>query len=113
MFRLRQIEDSALCKRSGFYRNINGQKVADGFQSSVSGVIGKDPGNIRGDRVDLLIYDECGSWVGLTTAIIQGQELVEVQGVPRGIMLFGGEINIAALKSGKIGEPCDGNTEIN
>lgn len=90
MFRLRQIEDSALCKRSGFYRNINGQKVADGFQSSVSGVIGKDPGNIRGDRVDLLIYDECGSWVGLTTAIIQGQELVEVQGVPRGIMLFGG-----------------------
>lgn len=90
MFRLRQIEDSALCKRSGFYRNINGQKVADGFQSSVTGVIGKDPGNIRGDRVDLLIYDECGTWPGLTTAIVQGQELVEVQGVPRGIMLFGG-----------------------
>lgn len=90
MFRLRQIEDSALCKRSGFYRNINGQKVADGFQSSVTGVIGKDPGNIRGDRVDLLIYDEAGSWPGLTTAIVQGQELVEVQGVPRGIMLFGG-----------------------
>lgn len=90
MFRLRQLEDSALNKKSGRWENINGQKVASGFQSSVQGVNGSDPGNIRGDRVDLLIYDEAGSWPELTTAIIQGQELVEVQGVPRGIMMFGG-----------------------
>jgi len=38
----------------------------------------------------LLIFDEAGSWPNLTTAIIQGQELCEVQGVPRGIMLYGG-----------------------
>lgn len=90
MFRLRQLEDSALNKKSGRWENINGQKVASGFQSSVQGVNGSDPGNIRGDRVDLLIYDEAGSWPELTTAIIQGQELVEVQGVSRGIMMFGG-----------------------
>lgn len=90
MFRLRQIEDSALTKVSGRYININGQKVRDGFQSTVAGVNGSDPGNIRGDRVDLIIYDEAGSWPDLTTAVIQGQELVEVQGIPRGIMMFGG-----------------------
>lgn len=90
MFKLRQLEDSALTKKSGRWQNINGQKVAAGFQSVVTGVNGSDPGNIRGDRVDLIIYDEAGSWPDLTTAIIQGQELVEVQGIPRGIMMFGG-----------------------
>lgn len=90
MFRLRQLEDSALTKKSGRWENVNGQKVASGFQSTVTGVNGSDPGNIRGDRVDLIIYDEAGSWPDLTTAVIQGQELVEVQGIPRGIMMFGG-----------------------
>lgn len=90
MFRLRQLEDSALTKKSGRYEYINGQKVPAGFQSTVTGVNGSDPGNIRGDRVDLIIYDEAGSWPDLTTAVIQGQELVEVQGIPRGIMMFGG-----------------------
>lgn len=90
MFRLRQIEDSALTKTSGRYENRNGQKVPTGFQSTVMGVNGSDPSNIRGDRVDLIIYDEAGSWPDLTTAVIQGQELVEVQGIPRGIMMFGG-----------------------
>ena len=91
MFRLRQLEDSALTKKSGRWENVNGQKVASGFQSTVTGVNGSDPSNIRGDRVDLIIYDEAGSWPDLTTAVIQGQELVEVQGIPRGIMVFGGK----------------------
>lgn len=90
MFKLRQLEDQALSKKSGHYKYIQGQKVPAGFQSQVIGINGSDPGNIRGDRVELLIYDEAGSWPELTTAVVQGQELVEVQGVPRGIMLFGG-----------------------
>lgn len=90
MFKLRQLEDQALSKKSGHYRNIQGQKVPDGFQSQVVGINGNDPSNIRGDRVELLIFDEAGSWPGLTTAVVQGQELVEVGGVPRGVMLFGG-----------------------
>ena len=90
MFKLRQLEDQALSKKSGHYVNIQGQKVPAGFQSQVIGINGKDPSNIRGDRVELLIFDEAGSWPGLTTAIVQGQELVEVGGVPRGTMLFGG-----------------------
>ncbi len=90
MFKLRQLEDQALSKKSGHYKYIQGQKVPAGFQSQVVGINGRDPGNIRGDRVELLIYDEAGSWPDLTTAVIQGQELVEVQGIPRGVMLFGG-----------------------
>lgn len=89
MFQPRLI-DKELEKKSGYQEKINGQYEDFGFKSTVIGINGNKPSNIRGDRVDLLIFDEAGSWPKLTTAIIQGQELCEVQGVPRGIMLFGG-----------------------
>lgn len=89
MFQPRLI-DKELEKKSGYQEKVNGQFEDFGFKSTVIGINGNKPSNIRGDRVDLLIYDESGSWPNLTTAIIQGQELCEVQGVPRGIMVFGG-----------------------
>lgn len=89
MFQPRLI-DKELYKKSGYQEKVNGQFEDHGFQSEVVGINGSKPSNIRGDRLDLLIYDEAGSWPNLTTAIIQGQELCEVQGVPRGIMLYGG-----------------------
>lgn len=89
MFKPRLI-DKELHKKSGFQRKVNGQFEDQGFRSEVVGINGSKPSNIRGDRVQLLIYDEAGSWPNLTTAIIQGQELCEVQGVPKGIMLYGG-----------------------
>ena len=89
MFKPRLI-DKELYKKSGFQRKVNGQFEEQGFKSEVIGINGSKPSNIRGDRVDLLIYDEAGSWNNLTTAVIQGQELCEIQGVPRGIQLFGG-----------------------
>ena len=89
MFKLRII-DQDLRKKSGQQVKIQGQFEEVGFKSEVIGINGSKPSNIRGDRVDLLIFDEAGSWLGLTTAIVQGQELCEVQGVPRGQMLFGG-----------------------
>lgn len=82
--------DKALEKKSGYQVKIDGQFTDFGWRSVVIGINGSKPSNIRGDRVDLLIYDEAGSWPDLTTAVVQGQELCEVQGVPRGIMLFGG-----------------------
>lgn len=91
MFQPRLI-DKELYKKSGYQEKVNGQFEDHGFQSEVVGINGSKPSNIRGDRLDLLIYDEAGSWPNLTTAIIQGQELCEVQGVPRGIMLYGGKI---------------------
>ncbi len=90
MFKPRLI-DKELHKKSGYQKKINGQFEDYGYRSEVVGINGSKPSNIRGDRVQLLIFDESGSWPQLTTAIIQGQELCEVQGVPVGTMLFGGK----------------------
>ena len=96
-----RLTDKALEKKSGYQVKIDGQFTDFGWRSVVIGINGSKPSNIRGDRVDLLIYDEAGSWPDLTTAIVQGQELCEVQGVPRGIMLFGGT-------GGDFGPPLEG-----
>ena len=96
-----RLTDKALEKKSGYQVKIDGQFTDFGWRSVVIGINGSKPSNIRGDRVDLLIYDEAGSWTNLTTAVVQGQELCEVQGVPRGIMLFGGT-------GGDFGPPLEG-----
>lgn len=96
MFKLRTI-DQDLRKKSGKLVKIQGQFEEVGFKSEVVGKNGGKPRNLRGDRVDLLIFDESGSWPGLQSAIVQGQELCEVQGVPRGTMLFGGTGRIIFL----------------
>lgn len=96
-----RLTDKALEKKSGYQVKIDGQFTDFGWRSVVIGINGSKPSNIRGDRVDLLIYDEAGSWPDLTTAVVQGQELCEVQGVPRGIMLFGGT-------GGDFGPPLEG-----
>lgn len=96
-----RLTDKALEKKSGYQVKIDGQFTDFGWGSVVIGINGSKPSNIRGDRVDLLIYDEAGSWPDLTTAVVQGQELCEVQGVPRGIMLFGGT-------GGDFGPPLEG-----
>lgn len=90
MFQPRLV-DKELEKKSGYQEKVNGQFEDFGFKSSIIGINGSKSSNIRGDRTDLLIFDEAGSWTDLTTAVIQGQELCEVQGVPRGTMLFGGK----------------------
>ena len=96
-----RLTDKALEKKSGYQVKIDGQFTDFGWRSVVIGINGSKPSNIRGDRVDLLIYDEAGSWPDLTTAVVQGQELCEVQGVPRGIMLFG-------RTGGDFGPPLEG-----
>lgn len=96
-----RLTDKALEKKSGYQVKIDGQFTDFGWRSVVIGINGSKSSNIRGDRVDLLIYDEAGSWPDLTTAVVQGQELCEVQGVPRGIMLFGGT-------GGDFGPPLEG-----
>ena len=96
-----RLTDKALEKKSGYQIKIDGQFTDFGWLSVVKGINGSKPSNIRGERVDLLIYDEAGSWPDLTTSVVQGQELCEVQGVPRGIMLFGGT-------GGDFGPPLEG-----
>ena len=100
MFKPR-VKDTELSVKSGYQYKKEGQFVEAGWLSAIVGILADKPSKIRGDRTDLLIYDEAGSWVGLTTAIVQGQELCEVQGIPRGIMVFGGT-------GGDFGAPLEG-----
>ena len=85
-----RLKDTALEIKSGFQIKKDGQFVDDGWQSVVKGILADKPSKIRGDRVDLLIYDEAGSWEDLTTAVVQGRALCEVQGVIRGVQCYGG-----------------------
>ena len=85
-----RLVDTVLEIKSGFKVKKDGQFTDDGWQSVVKGILADKPSKIRGDRVDLLIYDESGSWPDLTTAVVQGRALCEVQGVIRGIQCFGG-----------------------
>ena len=85
-----RLKDAALEIKSGFQVKKDGQFVDDGWQSVVKGILADKPSKIRGDRVDLLIYDEAGSWNDLTTAVVQGRALCEVQGIIRGIQVYGG-----------------------
>ena len=90
MFKLRQLSDTALVKKSGHYINNRGGKIPSGWQSMIEGVIADDPQKIRGDRVDTLIFDEAGSWPDFRKAFIQAEALVNINGDRFGIKMAGG-----------------------
>ena len=90
MFKLRQLSDTALVKKSGHYINERGGKIPSGWQSMIEGVVADDPQKIRGDRVDVLIFDEFGSWPKSSKAFIQAEALVAINGVRFGIKVAGG-----------------------
>lgn len=102
MRKLRQLKDTDMVKISGHYRMDKGNKVPAGWQSMIEGVVADDPQKIRGDRVDLMVLDEAGSWGSLSKAFVQAQALVEVQGVAFGLIQCGGTggdsgVNLAGL----------------
>ena len=90
MFKLRQLSDTAMVKQSGHYNMSRGNKTPAGWQSMIEGVVADDPQKIRGDRVDLMVLDEFGSWPSSVKAFVQAQALVEVQGVAFGVIVSGG-----------------------
>lgn len=68
---------------------INGQKIESGWMSSINGIVADKPNKIRGDRADLLIYEESGSWPNSIKAFLQGDALVGIQGARFGIKVAG------------------------
>lgn len=90
MFKLRQLSDTNLLKKSGHYNVSKGNKVPAGWQSMIEGVVADDPQKIRGDRVDLMILDEFGSWPDSIKAFVQAEALVNVQGTSFGTIQVGG-----------------------
>ncbi len=77
-------------KKSGQYAMQNGKRVPTGWQSQIQGIVTDKPGKLRGDRTDILIFEEAGDWVNLTKAYTQSDALVGQVGSQWGIRLIGG-----------------------
>lgn len=89
-FKLRQACDTQYLKRASHYIVENGQKIETGWMSQIQGIVADKPSKLRGERVDLIIFEESGSWDGLTTAFIQSQALIGIQGHKFGVAILGG-----------------------
>ena len=90
MHKNKQLKNTDTEKQAGEYIQQNGNKIPTGWQSTVRGINADDPQKVRGDRADLLIYDEAGSWPDLKKAVIQGEALVNIGGTRFGIKIIGG-----------------------
>ena len=89
--KLSQVVNSQYKRRASRYETIGGVKIETGWMSQITGIIADKPSKIRGDRVDLLIYEEAGSWDGLIKAFIQSNALVGQPGSQWGYRIGGGK----------------------
>lgn len=89
-FKLRQKKNTDLNKRASVIKKIDGQEVESGWMSEINCIIADKPNKIRGDRTDILLYEESGSWPNWKKAYLQGEALVGIQGSKFGIRLAWG-----------------------
>lgn len=85
-----RIIDTALLKKSGQFKMINGVKTPTGWQSTIQGIVVDKPGKLRGDRTDILMFEEFGLWPNSLKAYTQADALVGQIGNQFGIRLIGG-----------------------
>lgn len=85
-----RITDSAYLKKSGQFKMINGVKTPVGWLSSIQGIVVDKPGKLRGDRTDILMFEEVGLWPNFTKAYTQADALVGQIGYQWGLRLLGG-----------------------
>lgn len=85
-----RIIDSVYLKKSGQFKMLNGVKTPVGWLSSIQGIVVDKPGKLRGDRTDVLMFEECGLWPNFTKAYTQADALVGQIGYQFGIRLLGG-----------------------
>lgn len=102
MFKPR-LTDKEFHKKSGFQRKVNGSFEDHGFKSEVVGINGSKPSNIRGDRLDLLIFDEAGCHISGTKVLMFDGSVKNVEDINIGDELMGpdGTVrNVIELHSG-------------
>lgn len=87
---LAQVVNNAYERRASYLEYRNGIKSEDGSMAVIRGIVTDTPDKLRGDRCDLLIYEESGSWPKLTTVFTQGDALVAILGQQFGIKIAGG-----------------------
>jgi hypothetical protein len=69
---------------------INGTKTPVGWLSQIQGIVVDKPGKLRGDRTDVLMFEEVGLWPNFTKAYTMADALVGQIGSQWGIRLLGG-----------------------
>ena len=87
---LSQVVNNAMARRASYIEMRNGLKVEAGSMAQIKGIVADKPNKIRGDRTDLLLYEEGGSWINSTKAFVQGDALIHIQGEQFGVKLIGG-----------------------
>lgn len=87
---LSQVINNAMQRKASYIETRNGIKIESGSKSMIKGIIADSPNKIRGDRCDLLLYEEGGSWINSTKAFIQGDALIHIQGEQFGFKVIGG-----------------------
>lgn len=85
-----RLVDSASLKRSGQFEMRNGSKVQTGWLSQIQKIVVDKPGKLRGDRTDILMFEEVGLWPKFTKAYTQADALVGQIGSQFGLRLLGG-----------------------
>lgn len=87
---LAQVINNAMQRKASYIEMRNGMKIESGSKSMIKGIVADQPNKIRGDRCDLLLYEEGGSWINSTKAFIQGDALIHIQGEQFGYKVIGG-----------------------
>ena len=87
-----RVIDTALLKKSGQFKMINGVKTPTGWGSIIQGIVVDRPGKLRGDRTDILMFEEFGLWPNSLKAYTQADALVGQIGNQFGVRLIGGKI---------------------
>lgn len=77
--KLRQVKDTYTLKRaSTIIKDQNGIPAEVGWKSQIEGIVADTDAKIRGDRIDLLIYEEAGSNPVLRKSYIKGKALIYI-----------------------------------
>lgn len=93
MKRSRQKIDNLKQKRASL---LNKEGVEYGSLAEIEGITADDPGKVRGDRTERLVFEEAGSNKNLIKSWIQGNALVELGGEKIGTRIAGGMKNSAS-----------------
>lgn len=69
---------------------LNKQREESGFMSEILGIVAEIPRKLRGDRADLLCFEEAGSNPVLIKTYLQSKALVEISGKKFGVRMVWG-----------------------
>lgn len=88
--KLTQVVNNSNTIRASHYKRVNGQDIEVGTMSQIDFLVCDEPSKVRGRRVSLLFFEECGHNKNLIKSINVGRPLVEIGGQKFGIICHGG-----------------------